>query len=232
MHIPLNVLYEDRELIVVIKPAGIDSQSSGHIEQDMISLIKNHLIEEGVRARGNDPYVSAVHRLDKPVTGIMVYAKRKSTAAALSEQVRNGEIKKIYRAVITGRPGEDSGTLTDWILKPDGKNISLIVPEKSAGAKYAELSYRVLVSAQPDERYKAESPTLVEVDLMTGRHHQIRVQFASRGMPVIGDTRYGDKNQPDTPLALCSCGLSFTHPVTGERMEFSIEPHGGAFDIF
>ncbi len=232
MHIALDVLYEDRELIVVIKPAGVDSQSSGHIEQDMISLIKNRLIEEGVKARGNDPYVAAVHRLDKPVSGIMVYAKRKSTAAALSEQVRNGDVKKTYRAVISDCPGEESGTLTDWIIKPAGKNISLTVPEESEGAKYAELKYSVLATAPQNERYKAARPTLVEIDLITGRHHQIRVQFASRGMPVIGDTRYGVRDQPGTPLALCSCGLSFTHPVTGEHMEFSIEPQGGAFDLF
>ena len=210
----LEVYYEDREVIVVNKPAGVQSQASAAFSDDMVSLIKKHLLEGGAPA-GTEPYVGVVHRLDTNVAGVMVYAKTKEAAAALSRQVQEGNIGKQYQAVVLGIPKEKSGTWTDWLRQEKKENVSVISNAKDKEAKKAELRYRLL-----GKKYlNGEQLSLLGIELVTGRHHQIRVQCASRNMPVLGDVKYGSRKADR--LYLVSSELSFTHPKTRKQMHFT-----------
>lgn len=211
----LNVLYEDNHVIVIEKPYNILSQSDNTKDIDMLTIIKDYL-KEKYDKKGN-VYLGLVHRLDRPTGGLMVFAKTSKAASRLSESIRNNTFHKKYLAVIHGILKEKEGTLEDYILKADN-NDSII----SKDGKYASLSYKVL-----EER---NNLSLVSIALNTGRHHQIRVQFASRGYPLYGDQRYGiqDKNQ----LALYAYYISFSHPTTKEILEFKKIPEGLIWDKF
>ena len=152
-----------------------------------------------------------VHRLDKDVGGVMVYAKTKSAAASLSAQAGDRTMKKTYLAILHGKPQEESGTLEDLLFFDKGKNKSFVVKKERRGVKKALLNYRVI--SQKDGN------ALTEIELLTGRTHQIRVQFASRKMPLFGDRRYGAKDESRS-IALWSKEISFLHPITKERMTF------------
>ncbi len=244
----LEVFYEDRDIIVVKKPAGIASEAGHSFEPDMVSEIRNH-IRETVSA--GEPYVGVIHRLDRPVPGIMVYAKTKAAAAALSARLQENRIKKTYRAVVCGRCVDNVGNFVDYLLKDPKENRSKIVEKGINGAKRAELAYRVLGTVEEPPAWAGPGPlTLVEIGLLTGRHHQIRVQFAGHGLPLWGDARYGarqERPEKESPLragkgrvsrgglrqlALCACGLAFEHPSTGETMTFSMKPDAPVFEIF
>ncbi len=227
-----DILYEDKELIVVIKPAGVQSQSAGTFQDDMVSLLKKH-IAAGGRAGGDmtsdkattgangrsggehaEPYVGIVHRLDTMVEGVMVYAKTREAAAQLSRQVRDGDIGKRYQAVLCGIPKDKAGRLTDYLVQDARTNMSRVARASEAGAKQAELTYRLL-----DKKFVGgEQLSRVEIELITGRHHQIRVQFASRGWPVLGDIKYGSRKADR--LYLVSSEISFIHPRTKKKMTF------------
>ncbi|MFR4440446.1 MAG: RluA family pseudouridine synthase [Hungatella sp.] len=227
----LRVLYEDQEIIVVEKPVGMESQSNSSFAPDMVSEIKKHINK--LCPTGKEPYVGVIHRLDKPVGGVMVYAKTKEAAASLSKQVQGTEMKKKYQAVLCGKPVDNVGNYVDYLLKDSRSNQSKIVEKGITGAKRAELSYRVLKTKIWQEREVA----LVEVSLMTGRHHQIRVQFAAHGTPLWGDNRYnsefcGNPVKKRYQIALAACELTFTHPGTGRIMMFTAEPKGEAFSQF
>ena len=202
----LKVFYEDQDVIVVKKPVGTESQAVHSFAPDMVSEIKKHIhrlsTENGERLV--EDYVGVIHRLDKPVGGIMVYAKNKKAAAALSKQVQEHKLQKDEKA-----------------------NVSKIVDKGTIGAKRAELDYRVVDTAEKE----GQELSLVEIHLKTGRHHQIRVQFAGHGYPLWADARYGTA-VPRQNVALSSCGLAFEHPVTGKWMEFSMEPEGMIFRKF
>ena len=171
--------------------------------------------------------MGVIHRLDKPVGGLMVYAKNKKAAAALSKQVQEHKLQKTYRAVVCGKPVDNVGKYVDYLLKDGKTNTSRIVDKSVAGAKRAELEYQIL---EKKEQEDGTVRSLVEIHLHTGRHHQIRVQFAAHGTPLMGDTKYGAPAAASVgrarrePLALCAVRLSFIHPVTGKRMEFSTKP--------
>jgi len=197
----IEVLYEDKFIAVVIKPAGIQSESPGMPE----------LVAERCSCRE----VFCVHRLDKPVSGLMVYAKTRAAAASLSAQIASGAFQKEYLAVLPGSPGEDAAELCDLLYRDARHNKSYVVKRARRGVKAARLSYRVLE--------RAEALALVSVLLHTGRTHQIRVQFASRALPLLGDTKYGSRVR-DCPLALFSHALSFRHPASGEPMAFRALP--------
>lgn len=250
----LKILYEDPEIIVVWKPVGIESQSSRGFSADMVSEIKRHIHNSS--PKGGEPYLAVIHRLDKPVSGILVYAKTKRAAGALSKQVSDGLMRKKYLAVVCGKPVDNSDTLVDYLLKDEKINLSRIVEKGKTGAKRAELSY-VIRSSQEVEPYG--TLTLMEIQLLTGRHHQIRVQMAGHGMPLWGDNKYnptfkhsavpghtiapvhtivpGHSTAPGhsiTPahVALAAWELSFVHPVSGKIMTFQEKPTGEIFHIF
>ena len=205
----LNVLYEDNHIIVVFKPSNILSQADSTGDIDMLTLIKDY-IKEKYQKPGN-VYLGLIHRLDRPVSGVMVFAKTSKAASRLSEQVRNHDLTKRYLAVVNGILPEKNGEFEDYLLKLENGNT--IVVDRLKGKK-SILKYQVL------EEY--EKYSLVDIELITGRHHQIRVQFASRKFPLYGDWRYGYKDS--TFLALCSYQLSFLHPVTKERLFFQKYP--------
>ena len=206
----LRVLYEDNHVIVVVKEKDVLSQADKTHDIDMLTIIKKYL-KEKYNKPGN-VYLGLVHRLDRPVSGIMVFAKTSKAASRLSDQVRKKEIKKTYVAVVKGIIKKDEDTFVDYLLKLDNGNT--IVTTKDNG-KESVLTYKVL------KRNYEKNETLVSIDLKTGRHHQIRVQFASRGYPLCGDQRYGKSDK--TQIALCAYKLEFIHPTTKQLMKFEIE---------
>lgn len=216
----LDILYEDDDIIVCHKPAGVATQTKRLGQQDMESLLKNY------RARKEEPpYIGIVHRLDQPVEGVMVFAKNQKSAAELSKQIKERTIGKHYYAII--RKAEDSvlsdrGILKDFLLSDEKSNVSEIVPEGTPKAKVAELEYQVVG--------QAGDLLCVDILLHTGRHHQIRLQFANAGAPLLGDAKYG--NEKNAHLALCSYRIEFGHPKTGKNMDFAVVPKGLLFGRF
>lgn len=212
-----QIIYEDEEILVCEKPAGLPVQSARVGVRDMVSGLRNYLAEKQGSKRRGIPYLGLVHRLDQPVQGVMVFAKTKEAAAALSAQAADGRMKKIYQAVTACPPAEDEGTLTDWLLKDGRTNTSRVVLEGTKDAKKAVLSWRVLK--------RAEGCAWLEIELHSGRHHQIRVQMAHAGMPLLGDRKYGASDAPGAAqLCLCAVSLTFTHPKKKKTMQFSCEP--------
>ena len=225
----LKVLYEDQEIIVVVKPAGVESQAAKKFAPDMLSEIKKHMVINKLCTPGKEPYVAVIHRLDKPVSGVMVYAKTKKAAAALSEQVQNRKMDKYYEAVVCGKTVNNVDNFVDYLKKSVDGNYSQIVDKGENESKRAELSYELLKTVETENGELSH----VRIHLLTGRHHQIRVQFSGHDLPLYGDGRYNPmfvgKREP---LALCAVSLAFDHPTTGKRMEFSMKPSGGAFRLF
>lgn len=205
----LEILYEDNHVIVVYKRENILSQKDSTNDLDMLTMIKNY-IKEKYQKPGN-VYVGLIHRLDRPVSGVMVYAKTSKAASRISEQVRTSNIEKQYLAVVNGILPEKKGEFRDYLKKLETKNT--IVTNEEDG-KEAILNYEVL-----EEK---ENLSLVQITLKTGRHHQIRVQFASRGFPLYGDQRYGKEDKKQ--IALSCYHLAFFHPITKEKMVFERYP--------
>ncbi len=197
----IKLLYEDRDIVVCIKPVGLLSEKGG-----MPDILAN-------QCSAKEVYV--VHRLDRAVGGLMVYAKNPAAAAKLSAAMSAGAFKKEYFALVHGRPDEEKGTMRDLLFKDSAKNKSYVVKRMRKGVKEAELEYTLLESKN--------GMSLVRIRLHTGRSHQIRVQFSSRGMPLVGDVKYGSVNK-DCSIALWSAALSFPHPKSGEQMSFSASP--------
>lgn len=205
--IKLNILYEDNHIIVVFKPAGILSQADKTGDDDMLTLIKKY-IKEKYNKPGN-VYLGLVHRLDRQVSGIMVFAKTSKAASRLSEEIRNNKMHKKYRAIIHGYLDKKEGTLINRIEKLDNKKVLIDTPL----GKEAILNYKVIK--------EKNNLSLVDIDLVTGRYHQIRIQFASINHSLLGDYLY---NKMDTNnLALVSYSLSFIHPTTKEKMNFCLK---------
>lgn len=200
----INVLYCDQDIVVCVKPSGIVSEESG-----MPELLRDQL--------GGECF--CVHRLDKDAGGVMVFARTAYAAASLSATIASGEMKKDYIAVVQGIPEEQKGSMRDLLFHDIRKNKSYIVTRKRRGVKEALLEYEVLGSLERE----GKNLSAVRIRLQTGRSHQIRVQFASRGMPLVGDRRYGSELRA-CPLALWSECLNFPHPIDGREMRFSFTP--------
>lgn len=210
-----QILFEDKDIIVVVKPRGVSSQSSSGFEEDMVSLLKKHL--------GKDAYIGVIHRLDKPVYGIMVYGKNKKSTEILSNELRQKNIEKSYVALVEGLPLKNHGELRDYIKKYDN-NTSKVVDKNTIGAKEAVLNYEVMDSFQIEDM----CITRLKINLVTGRHHQIRLQCASHGFPLLGDLKYNKrlsnkKFEYDKVLALAAINLSFIHPKTNKRLNYKID---------
>ena len=211
----VKVIYEDNHLLVVEKPVNILSQGDDTNDKDMVNLLKNY-VKEKYNKPGN-VFIGLVHRLDRPVGGVMVFAKTSKAASRLSEQVRNKSFKKTYRAVIHGNMNKNKDNLKDYLYKNKKTNMVSVVNKNHKEAKNAELDYKTLQSKN--------NFSLVEIDLKTGRPHLIRVQFSSRRHPLFGDHRYGQNlNKVGQQIALWSYKIEITHPTTKEPMEFICEP--------
>lgn len=195
-----EIIYQDRELAVVVKPSGVVSESPG--------------MPELLREQCGGSFF-CVHRLDTGVGGVMVYARTRQSAAKLSSAVTQRAVEKDYLAVVQGRPEQDRGVLKDLLFHDKGKNKTFVVRRMRNGVKEAELTYRLLDSAQG----KQGEISLLRVRLLTGRSHQIRVQLAFRGMPLLGDRKYGSKYK-GCGIALWAEGLRFPHPHQNREMEF------------
>lgn len=209
-----TVLFEDNHVIVALKPQNLASCPDESGDRNMLDLLKEYLREK-YQKPGN-VYLGLVHRLDRPTGGLMVFAKTSKAAGRLSEQMKTGDFEKRYLTVLNGAPGEESGTLTNWLKKNTVNNMVYLSTQGTDGAKLAVLDYRVLE--------KSGALALTEIKLHTGRSHQIRVQTAGIAHPVYGDMRYGGERAQKGNLALWAYSLAFTHPVTKERMRFLSEP--------
>ena len=211
----LKIIYEDNHIIVVEKPVNIPSQGDKTGDEDMLTIIKAYLKEK--YNKPGDVYLGLIHRLDRPTGGVMVFAKTSKAAARLSEQVRNKEFEKKYLCIVDGKLEKEKGTFKDYLLKIEKTNTSKISDSKNRNAKEAILDYEVL-------KYNEEiNLSVVKVLLHTGRHHQIRVQFSSRGHSLYGDQKYGTRGR-GKQLALWAFSLSFNHPTTKERLTFEDYP--------
>ena len=208
----LKILYEDNHIIVVVKPPNIPSQGDKTGDVDMLTIIKEY-IKEKYNKPGN-VYLGLVHRLDRPVGGVMVFAKTSKAAARLSEQVRNKVFKKEYLAIVDGKPKKKMDTLEDYLLKKEKANMSKVVKEEIKGSKYAKLDYELL-------KYNEEiNLSLLKILLHTGRHHQIRVQLANLGHSICGDQKYGTRGR-GKQISLWAYKLTIQHPIT--KMEISFK---------
>ncbi len=226
----MRILYEDKDIIVAYKEAGVDSQASSGFAQDMLSLLQNTR-----RKKGEDSYIGVVHRLDKPVSGVMVFAKNKEAAKSLSAQFAAREIVKKYHAVVCGKLVDKCGQMEDYLGKDTGAQRAYLSEPQDESAKRALLSYRVLKEVCLSEQ---EEVSLLEVEPKTGRFHQIRVQLSGRGHSIVGDRKYGDAAGKNAVCAgllgagypmLHAAYLEFSHPRTKKRISFAEKAEGLAW---
>ena len=217
-----KIIYEDKHILVVYKPAGIAVQAARSMEMDVVSELKNYL---------KSSYVGLVHRLDQPVEGILVFAKTPSAAAALSKQTADGTMEKEYlAAVLTSKEIPEEEMLTNYLLKDGKTNTSKVTEASAKNAKKAVLSYEVQ-KIVPAKESETEKIALLKIRLETGRHHQIRVQLSNANLPLLGDLKYGSEESKKISsllgikdVALCARKLIFKHPKTGKTMEFGVSP--------
>ncbi len=208
------ILHEDNHVLVVLKPQNMPCCEDSSKDKDLFTLLKQ-MIKERDNKPGN-VYLGLVHRLDRPTGGIMVFAKTSKAAERLSEQLRNGDFEKKYYAVLVGILPKKQQVLTNYLKKNPINNMVYVCGQTVEGAKFAELEYKVI-----EEKANL---SMTEITLHTGRTHQIRVQTSNLGYPIYGDMRYGGENAVKGNLALFATSLSFTHPVTKERLVFKVEP--------
>ena len=214
----VKILFEDNHLLVVVKPVNMPVCEDSSGDLDLLSYLKSYL-KEKYNKPGN-VYLGLIHRLDRPVSGIMVFAKTSKCASRLSEQVRVGSLHKKYYAVVCGNLS-GSGVFKDKLLKDSRTNMVTV----DSRGKDSSLEYNVLSNKC--------GYSLVDINLITGRSHQIRVQFSSRGYPLFGDQRYNKNASVGEQIALFSYSLSFYHPVSKELMEFKEDiPNRKPFNLF
>lgn len=233
-----NIIYEDKEIIIIHKPSGIATETSRIGQADVVSELKNYL-----NAKGEGTYLGVVHRLDQPVEGLLSFAKTPKAAKLLTDQLQKKILKKSYSALVMPvtdkakamldntdnvRNSENEGLhLTDYLVKNARTNLSSVVPKNSAGAKRAELSWKPV---KVMENSSGSKYALIEVELFTGRHHQIRVQMSHAGMPLLGDAKYGTEESQKLSgelgirqTALLADKITLKHPSTNKEMTFTIE---------
>ena len=201
----MEIVYQDEDIVVCVKPPRVLSTDE---PGGMPELVRQALGTEDIRT---------VHRLDRVVSGLMVLARNARAASELSRQIREDQFQKEYLAVIHGVPQEDTGVFRDLLLRDKARKMTMVATEQGKGVQEAILTYQVLNNTGDLSR--------VRIGLQTGRTHQIRVQFASRGLPLVGERKYSTLEDP-CEIALWSYRLAFIHPKTGEPMEFTLEPPG------
>lgn len=225
----LNILYEDSDIIVCVKPHGLATQSKSFSTPDLEKILLNHIARTS-RSSGSSgkPYLAVIHRLDQPVAGILVFAKTPFAAKELNKQLTTSGFGKHYYALVNGTPASSSGILEDYLVKDGRANISKVCDKGTKDARLARLTYKVVkhntFGGFPDTA--SDNASLLEIVLDTGRHHQIRVQLSNMGCPIIGDSKYNPAtSQPVSSgnaqtLCLCAYKLNFKHPRTKEQLEF------------
>ena len=215
MNMKLKVIYEDNHIIVVEKIPNVPSQEDKTGDTSMMTLIKEY-IKEKYDKPGN-VYLGLVHRLDRPVGGVMVFAKTSKAASRLSNQVREKVFKKEYLAVVDGKLEQEKGTLENYLYKDKKTNTSYVVNKDKKDSKYAKIDYEVI-------KYDKENDlSLIKINLYTGRHHQIRVQLSNFGHSIYGDQRYGSRGK-NKQIALWAYKLTIEHPTKKEKIEFEDLP--------
>ncbi len=218
----IEILYDDCDVVLAVKPPAIPSAPDKTGDEDILSYLEKIYEKE----------IFIINRLDRPVSGIMLFAKNKKSAEILSKSMQESDINKEYVAVCLGKFKEEKGGLTDYLLKNQRLNISSIVKKGTKGSKEAKLTYEVLDYKKTEEYGEL---TLVKVHLLTGRHHQIRVQLSGNGTPIFGDTKYNEnfkKTRKFVNIALFSCSLSFVHPKTKKVIKITAKPKTDIFQIF
>lgn len=212
----MDIIYEDNQIIVVIKPQNIPTQKDNTLDDDLLSQVKGY-IKEKYNKKG-EAFVGMVHRLDRPTGGVLVFARNSKSASRLSAQMQNGDIEKTYFVVVKGKLKKPKGRLEHYLKKDTVNNKVSLATMGEKDARHAVLDYEVLAFEN--------NLSLVKVHLETGRSHQIRVQFASIGNPVYGDAKYGldTENKSTINLALWASGLEFKHPTKEQVMVFKVLP--------
>ena len=227
----LEVIYEDKDILVCFKPAGVATQTASLSSQDMVSMIKNYLAKQ---TKEKSPYVGVIHRLDQPVSGLLVFAKNQKAAAVLSKEIQDGTANKDYIACCSGILEKKSGMLTHYIMKDPITKLAKTLDEnaflklqeekkeESAGYKKSILTYEV--------EKEEDNSSVIKVHLQTGRFHQIRAQFSNIGNSLLGDVKYGSNISKElsmkkriNKIALCANHLILKHPITGKEMEFTLD---------
>ena len=219
----LQIIYEDDKMFVCNKPTGVLAQSGKSFDVDMVSALMTYR-----KKKGEDTFVGVINRLDRQVSGLMVFAKTKEEAAILNKLMQQKEFDKHYYAVVCGKLVEGKGTFEDYLLKDGNTNTSTVASKDSKDAKFAKLDYEVIKSIVDEKTGK--SLTLVNIHLITGRHHQIRVQFAARRLALVGDTKYGNTDNVimnnSNGIALCAYSLQIG------KQKFEIDPEDSIFKLF
>lgn len=236
----LNIIYEDKYILVCFKPAGIATQTAKLSSQDMVSLIKNYLAKQGA---GKSPYVGVIHRLDQPVSGLLVFAKNQKAAGLLSKQIQDGNANKDYIAFCSGTLEVKNGTLVHYLRKDSETKLAKVVNEeewnklnKEKNVTKSELNkeqdtifYKKAILTYEVEK-EFEDSSIIKVHLQTGRFHQIRAQFSFIGNALLGDEKYGTAVSRElsmkrriNKIALCAYRLVLKHPTTGKEMEFVLD---------
>lgn len=219
----MDILYEDSHLLICVKPVGTLSQPGSEEGDDMLTECAAYR-----KAKQEDEYVGLVHRLDRNVGGVMVFSKKQAVTAKLSEAIRNRDFIKEYFAVVHHCPEEKTGVYQDLLFKDSSKNKSFVVKRPRKGVKEASLEYEVIDSTETE----AGVLSLVRVRLHTGRTHQIRVQFSSRKMPLVGDGKYGSRDN-NGEIALWSYRLAFRHPVKQKEVDVrQLPPDSYPWNLF
>lgn len=230
-----KILYEDKQILICYKPAGLATQTARVGQQDMVSELKNYL---------KQPYLGVVHRLDQPVEGLLVFAGEKQAAARLTAQLADGTLNKQYYAVVCGQPVQKEAELVDYMAKDPATGSACIVQQSRAAgeagplpsvgeAQKAILQYRVLETATLST---GQAVSLLDIHIDTGRFHQIRAQMAHAGYPLLGDSRYGTEHSQALSrqlqvrnVALCAYQIDLKHPATGRKMSLTVAPQGKVF---
>ena len=206
----MRVVYEDNHVIIVHKESGEIVQGDKTGDKPLSETVKDY-IRDKYHKPGN-VFLGVVHRLDRPVTGLVVFARTSKALSRLNDMFRNGEVHKTYWAITKNKPAEDEGTLVNWIVRNEKQNKSYVYDKEVPGTKRAELKYRVIAHT--------ENYHLLEVHLLTGRHHQIRCQLAHMGCAIKGDLKYGaPRSNPDGSISLLSREVAFIHPVSKKEIK-------------
>lgn len=225
----VQIIYEDKSIIVCHKPPGLATQTQSSRQQDLVSILKRYLYSNNTQP--SEPYLGIIHRLDQPVSGLLVFAKTPVAAKDLTKQLQSQGFGKHYLALLTNTPEESSGTWTHYMIKNAPSNTSRVCSPETPGSKMARLHYNVVPHPSPEEYHifsyiddYTSASCMVEITLETGRHHQIRIQTSTMNCPIYGDTKYGTNNSEHWQhIALCAYKLSFTHPVTKRALDFNLQ---------